>query len=72
MKIKEVKELLEMFDENEEFEVFVNDRTVPIVTMDFNGRKLMFSDGNRCVTDCKTHMYIAIHNYLKRRNNEKV
>lgn len=36
MKIKEVKQLLELFDDEEEFEVKVNGKVVPIITLDYN------------------------------------
>lgn len=70
MKIKEVKQLLELFDDEEEFEVKVNGKVVPIITLDYK-QKLRFSDGADCIMNPTDYMYINIHKYLKDNNNGK-
>lgn len=70
MKIKEVKQLLELFDDEEEFEVKVNGKVVPIITLDYN-KKLRFSDASDCIMNPTDYMYININKYLKDKKNEK-
>lgn len=70
MKIKEVKQLLEIFDDEEEFEVKVNGKVFPIITLDYK-QKLRFSDGSNCIMNPTDNMYININKYLKDKKNEK-
>lgn len=70
MKIKEIKQLLELFDDEEEFEVKVNNKIFPIITLDYK-QKLRFSDGSDCSMNPTDNMYININKYLKDKKNEK-
>lgn len=36
MKVRQIKQLLELFDDEEEFEVKVNNKVIPIITLDYN------------------------------------
>lgn len=70
MTIKEVKQLLELFDDNEEFEIKANGKIISIITIDYK-QKLRFSDGADCSINPIDNMYININKYLKDKKNEK-
>lgn len=64
MKVKQIKQLLELFDDEEEFEVKINNKIIPIITLDYN-KKLRFSNGSDCIINPTDYMYISINKYLK-------
>lgn len=72
MKIKELKELLEIFNNEDDLEVHIQDKIVPIITIDNINNKLYLSDGSLCINDPTANLWLSIVKFYKNKNHEKV